>query len=358
MSCSLKRENKVITIVGRVKNIPAKKVYLTDAYNWKILLDSADYKNDTFSFHIKPDNFEPYIASISFIDVEGRMKVLLFQNNYLSTSNNKFGYASFILDRGTTSISGSVNTIETEKTDKLQITAGKQMIPYFKTQLSDFGWINTKDKLEREKIINGYKKLINQYPYSFFFVQTLYNYKTLYTKQELVDILALFDTEAQHFNYYQKFATYFKEIPSPGVSLHNYALRDTINQSENIINNLANLNMLIFWASWCGPCKQEIPELKKIYTEFSNKGIRMVSISIDENKEMWRAALTKEQMPWKQLIVDSLLVEKVKISYNFSVIPLVVFTDNKGLEIARFTGYEPGGKDEYTPVIEKYLNKN
>jgi thiol-disulfide isomerase/thioredoxin len=356
-TCSFKKPDDTIIVKGVVKNILAKKVYLTDAYNWQAFLDSADYKNDTFSFHIKPDNFEPFMASICYIDGKGKRELLTYQNYILATSENKYAHTAFVLDWGITFISGTMYEHQTIKTDKLKIIGSKQNDPFFKTQLMDFGWISTKDKAKRPKIINIYKSLIKQYPYSFYFLKMLYNYRTLYTKPELVEMLALFNNEARHFSYNRKFFNYFEEMTSLGTPLNNFTLKNSLNQYEKIIDNSANLNMIIFWASWCGPCRREIPKLKKIYNEFENKGIHMVSVSLDNNKEMWKTALLQEDMHWKQLIIDSLLSEKVKNSYNFSAIPLIIFSDSSGLEIARFTGYEPNDKDEYTPIIEKYLKK-
>lgn len=340
-----------------VKNIPAKKVYLTDAYNWQAFLDSSDYKNDTFSFHINPENFEPFMASICYMDSEGKRELLAYQNYILASSENKYAHTAFVLDRGITSISGTLYEHETIKTDKLKIIGSEQNDPFFKTQLMNFGLISTKDKAERRKIINSYKNLISQYPYSYYFLKMLYNYRTLYSKPELVEMLALFNDEARHFSYNRKFSNYFQEMPSPSVPLHNYTLKDSLNQSKKIMDNSSNLNIIVFWASWCGPCRQEIPELKRTYEKFKDKGINMVSISIDENREMWKLALLKEGMDWEQLIVDSSLIDRVKNGFNFSSIPLIIFTNNKGLEIARFTGYDPAEKDRYTPIIEKNLWK-
>ena len=356
-SCTFKKiENRVI-IKGNVKNIPCKKVYLTDAHNWDVFLDSSDYKNDTFLFELKKNTFEPFLASICFINNEGKIQDLLYENYILSTKSKKYGNSAFVLDKGVTKISGIFLSDTDITSDKLNIIGSKQNEPYFATQFSDFGWININNKLERENIISRYKDLIKRYPYSCYFMSMLYDYRTLYSKEEMLDLLALFNNEAQSFNYSEKFSSYFKEIPVPGKPLHNYRLQDSLDQFKSIISDSTSLNIVIFWASWCGPCRKEIPRLKEIYSAFKNRNIRMVSISIDDNKAMWKSALLQEDMPWEQLIIDSLSSDKIKSSYNFSTIPVLVFTNNKSLEIGRFSGYETGKKDEYTPFIENYLKE-
>lgn len=58
--------------------------------------------------------------------------------------------------------------------------------------------------------------------------------------------------------------------------------------------------LVIMWASWCAPCREEIPDLKKLYADRDSSFI-MVSISLDIRESAWRDAMLKEDMPWVQL---------------------------------------------------------
>lgn len=79
-----------------------------------------------------------------------------------------------------------------------------------------------------------------------------------------------------------------------------------------------------FWASWCGPCRAEIPKLKIIYDDYKdNKNVEFLSISIDEDKNAWHAAVEKECMPWPQLLSPDGGREARK-TYQFSGIPYII----------------------------------
>jgi thiol-disulfide isomerase/thioredoxin len=56
-----------------------------------------------------------------------------------------------------------------------------------------------------------------------------------------------------------------------------------------------------FWASWCGPCIRVIPELRRIQAAYAAKGVRFISISVDESEADWLRAREHHPMPWHHL---------------------------------------------------------
>jgi thiol-disulfide isomerase/thioredoxin len=356
-ACRNQQVPNEIIIEGNVKHIPDGKVYLTEAHRWDIFLDSTTATAGNFIFKILPDSsFYPFLASIKFPDSNSQFKTggLMFENNH---SNG------FYLEKGVTIITSDKNKLPWRMpTGGLEIpvivNAGKQNVVYYENIMNDFGWIGKLDSSKRETRIETFKKQIKTYPYSYFLLESIFNYRTQYSKSELIDLLSIFDKEVRASSLGDKIRRYLVNRPDPGEPLINLSVSDINNKRHNVISKDSKLNMLVFWASWCRPCRAEIPTLKKIHTKFRNKGLQMVSISIDDEKQLWQRALEQENMTWPQYIVEANEIELVQTQYNFLGIPLIVFTDGFGKEITRFNGFSAGTEFLFMKTIDETLANN
>jgi peroxiredoxin len=84
--------------------------------------------------------------------------------------------------------------------------------------------------------------------------------------------------------------------------------------------------LLDFWASWCHPCRMEIPNLKAQYKLYSKKGFQIISISIDKKKSDWEKALKEEQLPWPNFLD----LTGVAGLYKVRMIPTMYLFDGQG----------------------------
>ncbi len=79
-----------------------------------------------------------------------------------------------------------------------------------------------------------------------------------------------------------------------------------------------------FWASWCGPCRKDMPNVKKAYNKYHNKGFDIVSISFDNNHEAWAKAVKDLGMKWHQMSDLKGWQSKAAEVYNIRAIPATI----------------------------------
>lgn len=91
--------------------------------------------------------------------------------------------------------------------------------------------------------------------------------------------------------------------------------------------------LLIFWASWCIPCRKEIPNLKEFYNIYS-KDISMISLSIDNDYYRWKKAVDQEKMPWLNLSGLPKSKNAIMLAYDLKAVPTLILLNEKG-EIIR-----------------------
>ena len=90
-----------------------------------------------------------------------------------------------------------------------------------------------------------------------------------------------------------------------------------------------------FWASWCGPCRREMPNLVEAYKLYKNKNFEIVGVSLDQNGDAWKAAIKQLNITWPQMSDLKYWNCKGAQLYAVSSIPHTVLIDGEGTIIAR-----------------------
>ncbi len=94
------------------------------------------------------------------------------------------------------------------------------------------------------------------------------------------------------------------------------------------------LVLIDFWASWCGPCRKENPNVVKAYSQYKSKGFEVLGVSLDEEKKDWINAIEKDKLVWKQVSDLKGWESQTARLYNVTAIPTNFLIDGTGKIIA------------------------
>lgn len=350
------KDNGYIIITGKVEGIPANKIYIKSIFSplRGVVLDSATYQKNEFTFKYKmPVGLDILTVSLFFYDPSGKLHILAYTNSYSKPPNIQ---TAFVLEKGTTTITGKVTDLDNLGTNPLEIsTRGNETMLFYKYYIG-FGSMAGTDSSNKQQRIAYYRNIIKQYPRSYFLLGRIANQSYQYTNEQLQSITEPFDKTMLVSKSMLAIQEYMATRPQKGKPVNiNIPSQDANGRLQLAIDTSQPLNMVIFWASWCMPCRQEIPMLKNIYQQYQSKGLHMASISIDEKEPLWKKAMDVEKMPWQQLWADSTGYLAWQKAVDLLALPTVYFIDKKGVVVGTVIGNDASNADKFRAIINKHI---
>lgn len=132
-----------------------------------------------------------------------------------------------------------------------------------------------------------------------------------------------------------------------------FVLRSLGSENLRLSEHLGDVVLINFWATWCGPCRQEMPLLDEIHSKYKLAGLTLLSINIDDNAE--RAAdMAKALKVSYPVLFDER--KEVSRAYQVGSMPLTVLVDREGVVRYISEGFKPGSEKRYTEQLRKLLN--
>jgi thiol-disulfide isomerase/thioredoxin len=89
--------------------------------------------------------------------------------------------------------------------------------------------------------------------------------------------------------------------------------------------------LIDFWATWCGPCIRELPNVKKVYNEYHGKGLEIIGISLDKSKAALTDFVARNEMHWPQYFDGKGWLNSISTQYGINAIPAMFLVDQKGI---------------------------
>jgi peroxiredoxin len=133
-----------------------------------------------------------------------------------------------------------------------------------------------------------------------------------------------------------------------------FSLTDLTGQPETLSQYKGQVVMVNFWATWCGPCQQEMPLLDQMYKKYKPAGFTLIGVNVDKE-----APPVKELMARKPVSFPVLLdpANQVSKAYHVDEMPSSVIVDRKGQIRYIHRGYKPGDENEYQDRIRQLIRE-
>ncbi len=276
---------------------------------------------------------------------------------------------NLFVDNEFTSISITGDTIATEQNlFHKELTSLTNEFRLLKKQLSE-----TSDSLSRQIIkdkIYTFDKIFGNYTIKWVenHVRSPFSAAVIRIFIDKTNVLKALDTVAA--NCFRKLLPEAKENNTESLLLQGmYAMYDDVYSSvpvnsvapmfviKDTAGNDISLNtfsgkwlLIDFWASWCAPCRKNNPLLKDFFLQYHNKGLELLSISVDTNRELWKTAIIKDKMIWHQ--GSDLLGQQSGVGqiYQVNAVPYYLLITPDGHIIKKSLGGDIG-------VIKEALQK-
>ncbi|MDX5423301.1 MAG: AhpC/TSA family protein [Hymenobacteraceae bacterium] len=324
------------TLEGKLNNASSGQIYLFELGPQQFIpRDTAEINQDgTFAFEGKVE--EPTFYRLSMDQQNGLMLVL---------DSGKIKVEADAKDiNGTAKVEGSEDTRLFQELNKLVNESRLQQMELEQrfSQAMQQGNEQEAEKIRQEYLVlqRKVKDFIAQHPGS---VVSAFGTASLI---DPVNDFAFADSMAHLFNENipnSKYTAMLNERLQPyrstaiGQTAPDFSLPTPEGDSKSLSSLRGKYVLIDFWASWCGPCRKENPNVVKMYNEYKNKGegFEIFGVSLDQSRDKWLKAIADDKLTWPHVSDLKGWESSAAQLYNVTAIPQTVLVDPEGKIIAK-----------------------
>ncbi|MCC7030640.1 MAG: AhpC/TSA family protein [Chitinophagaceae bacterium] len=340
-------KNDKTKVSGTIKNMGNGEIYFIKSGDDKIM-DTVKVTNDQFSYELKVTEPTVYMVNFgaeqlpAFVILENVPTTINYEMNVLNSLQVKGGPEQEVYNSFINECRRDFNSMDS--ISKVAESNAQNQVLLAELQKSFF----TLDSVVKVKQI----AFVNKNPKSIASAFLAVNYLSQNpekTYEEVSNVYNTLDKSIQQTYYGKKLeemATQMRST-SEGQVAPDFTLNDVNDKPVALSSFRGKVVLLDFWASWCGPCRKENPNVVAAYNKFHSKGLEILGVSLDDNKSNWQQAIAKDGLTWTHVSDLEGWQSKAAQLYGVQSIPANFLLDKDGKIIA---------KDLRGEMLEQKLN--
>ena len=139
---------------------------------------------------------------------------------------------------------------------------------------------------------------------------------------------------------------------APAAAAPDFTLRTMSGPNMRLAEQRGRVVMVNFWATWCGPCRQEMPQLNKLYEKYRGAGFVLLGVNVDDDPRNAAEVAAKLGVKFPMLLDTD---KKVSHLYDLASMPSTLLIDRDGKVRYLHRGYQSGYEDTYEKQIRELL---
>lgn len=300
-ACTNQAPKDSYTINGEIAGLKDSLIYFRTNVGDSLVLDSAKVTDGKFTFKGKAE--EPKMASIFLQDRRGGFNFYL-ENAAINIKGNVDSLSGVKITGAPTQEEWDKFQAELKPINDQEDTLFQQyQTARMKQDTAAVAAIEKKANDLNDQKEAASKKFVQQNPKSFVSLNLL---RSLVYSTEYADLNKLYtglDTSLQHSASGVKIAEQLDKMKATAIGQPaiDFTANDVNGNPVSLSSFKGKYVLVDFWASWCGPCRAENPNVVKAYNKYKDKNFTILGVSLDEDASKWKEAIEHDKLAWTQV---------------------------------------------------------
>ncbi len=332
------------SISGTIENAnDGQKIYLSELNennNQTTTIDTLEIKDGKFSASL-PEKQNP---TLSFLTVEGARGNVLYiaDNNPIEFELYKDSLFSSKVTGGADNVLLYSYFTDARQANETQSQNRSAMIAAFRENDSvEVTRLQQKQEELSQQHMENLKSLVEEYPESLVSAMILQEIASskMVPSSELEELFNSLSSEVKNSSLGKMVNETISQMSKVEIGSKAPAFTAPTPDGEllALADVLGKVTLVDFWASWCKPCRDENPNIVKVYEKYHDKGLNIVGVSLDRpgQKDKWKQAIADDNLQWNHVSNLMFWQDPVAVEYGIRAIPAAFLLDENGVIIAK-----------------------